>query len=101
AAYPGFADDLAGRAKQAWTWAQAHRDAIAVYFYNEKHKVGGGEQEVGPAGLPFKSLEAALYLFQLTGDAAYRDAFDGSHAALQLIQHGAADAYHGAEQEVL
>ena len=101
AAYPGFADDLTRRAQQAWTWAQAHSGANAVYFYNSQSGVGAGEQEVGAAGLPFKQLEAALHLYQLTGDAAYRGAFDGSYAALQLIKSGSADPYHGAEQEVL
>jgi endoglucanase len=40
AAYPGFADDLTGRARQAWTWARAHSGANAVYFYNSQNTGG-------------------------------------------------------------
>jgi hypothetical protein len=97
-AYPGFAADLANRAQQAWTWAKANP---AVFFYNSQNNVGAGEQEVGPGGLWFKQLEAALYLFELTADPTYRTAFDANYTNAQLIQSGSADAYHGAEQEVL
>jgi hypothetical protein len=97
-AYPGFTADLENRAKQAWTWAQAHN---TVYFYNSKNGVAAGEQEVGAGGIPFKLLESSLYLFELTGDTTYRDVFDANYGSLQLIKSGFADAYHGGEQEIL
>src|SRR5262249_13806401 len=101
AAYPGFADDLATRAKQAWTWAEAHSGSLAVYFYNAQNNVGAGEQEVGPNGLPFKRPHAALSRFLLAGDPTYKTAFDAGYGSLQLIKNSFADAYHGNEQEVL
>ncbi len=81
-AYPGFAADLATRAQQAYAWATAHN---AVYFYNSQNNVGAGEQEVGAAGIPFKQLEAALYLFQLTGTASYRADFDANYTKTNLF----------------
>jgi hypothetical protein len=100
-AYPGFADALATRAAQAWTWAAAHDGNNAVFFYNANNSVAAGEQEVGASGLPFKKLEAALYLFELTSDTTYKSAFDTGYTSLQLISSGAADEWHGNEQEVL
>jgi hypothetical protein len=97
-AYPGFADDLATRAAKAWTWAKANP---AVYFYNSQNSVAAGEQEVGAAGLPFKQLEASLYLFQLTGDTMYRTAFDANYTSTTLIGQGYTDAYHSGENEIL
>jgi hypothetical protein len=96
--YPGFTADLANRAKQAWTWAQANK---AVYFYNAQNNVAAGEQEVGAGGIPFKLLESSLYLFELTSDPTYQAVFDANYGSFQLIQSGSSDAYHGAEQEVL
>jgi hypothetical protein len=99
--YPGYAADLATRAARAYAWASAHREASAAFFYNAGTGVGAGEQEVGAAGLPFKQLEAALYLFELTGDAAYRADFDALYAKSTLFEKSFADAYHSAENEIL
>jgi endoglucanase len=96
--YSGFADNLASRAQKAYAWAQANP---SVTFYNGGTGVGAGEQEVGAAGLPFKRLEASLYLFELTGDAMYSKAFDTDYTTTNLFKNGYADAYHGGEQEIL
>lgn len=98
AAYPGFADSLAMRAAQAWAWAQANPN---VTFYNAQNGVASGEQEVGASGLPFKKLEASLYLFEATGTGAYRTSFDSNYTNTNLFQNSYADGYHGGEQEVL
>jgi hypothetical protein len=97
-AYAGFADDLASRAQRAYAWAEANPTAT---FYNSRNGVASGEQEVGPTGLPFKKLEAALYLFALSGDTTFRQTFDANTTTTTLFQGGYADAYHAAEQEVL
>jgi hypothetical protein len=78
AAYPGFADALAMRAPQAWAWAVANPGAT---FYNAGI-VGGGEQEVDDTGRLQKKLQAAVFLFELTGGAAYQQFFDGSWGSL-------------------
>jgi hypothetical protein len=98
AVMPGFADELAERALKAYAWAQANAN---VTFYNGGHVLGAGEQEVGAAGLPFKRLEASLYLFELTGDATYSQVFDTVYMATTLFKDGYADAYHAPEQEIL
>jgi hypothetical protein len=106
AAYPGYAAGLLQRAQQAWTWAQANP---AVFFYNSTSTptVGAGEQEVPQTdpdrsyALLVKHLQAALYLFEATGDTTYRDFFDANYAGINLISEGYVDSSHGEEQETL
>ena len=76
-----FADDLRGRALKAWSWAQAHPH---VLFYNNDprdHSEGlaAGQQEVSDYGREMGALAAAIYLFDLTGDAIYRDYIDAHY----------------------
>ncbi|HTQ46551.1 MAG TPA: glycoside hydrolase family 9 protein [Polyangiaceae bacterium] len=77
-AYPGFASDLGTRAQKAWTWAVAHP---SVTFSNAG-KVASGEQEVDDDGRLQKKVQAAVFLFELTGDATYQSVVDASYAAL-------------------
>ncbi len=105
-AYPGYAAALLTQAKNAWTWAQANP---AVFFYNSTANptVAAGEQEV-PATDPdrsyallVKQLQAALYLYEATGDTTYRDFFDAHYGSIHLMTQGYADGSHGEEQETL
>jgi endoglucanase len=79
-AYPRFADDLATRAGLAWTWAEANPD---VTFYNSQNGVGAGEQEVDDTGRLQKKVQAATFLFELTGMATYKTFFDANYAGLE------------------
>ncbi|WP_347329874.1 glycoside hydrolase family 9 protein [Marinimicrobium locisalis] len=67
--WEAYAEDLANRAEQAWSWADANP---SVTFENSG-KVAAGEQEVDDAGRALKKRIAAIYLFAATGKAAYRD----------------------------
>ncbi|HXN32946.1 MAG TPA: glycoside hydrolase family 9 protein [Polyangiaceae bacterium] len=83
--YAAYADRLKTAAVSAWTWGQANP---AVTFQNSG-KVGAGEQEIdGAYGLPMRKLEAAVYLFELTGDATYRGVFDASYGQAHLFTQG-------------
>jgi hypothetical protein len=103
-AYPGYGDDLLSRAKKAYSWAEMNP---AVFFYNSQNGVGAGEQEV-PQNQPdrddalrVKHLQAALYLYEATGDTTYRDYFDQNYAQVGLVKTSYADDFHGEEQETL
>jgi endoglucanase len=79
-AYPGYAAGLSTRAENAWTWAAANPN---VKFFNAKNKVGAGEQEVSDAtSLLQKKLQAAVFLFALTGTATYKTFFDANASQL-------------------
>jgi endoglucanase len=75
AAYPGYADILATRATNAWTWADANP---SVTFANSG-KVGAGEQEVDDPTRVQKKVQAAAFLFELTGSATYQTFFDANY----------------------
>jgi hypothetical protein len=77
-AYSGFAADLGTRAQKAWTWAVANP---SVTFANSG-KVGSGEQEVDDNGRLQKNVQAAVFLFELTGAATYRSFVDANYAGL-------------------
>jgi endoglucanase len=103
-AYPKYGDDLLTRAKTAYAWAEANP---AVFFYNSQNGVGAGEQEVSQNqpdrdnALRVKHLQAALYLFEATGETTYRDYFDQNYANVGLVKTSYADNFHGEEQETL
>jgi hypothetical protein len=78
-AYPGYADALSTMSQKAWTWANANP---TVTFYNSQNGVGAGEQEVDAAGLLIKKVQAAVFLFELTGSATYQGVVDANYAQL-------------------
>jgi len=77
--YPGYSDSLATMAQKAWTWGNANPN---VTFYNSQNGVGAGEQEVDAPGLLLKKVQAAVFLFELTGDAAYQTLVDANYTKL-------------------
>jgi endoglucanase len=76
--FDAYAADLTQRAEQAWDWAVANPNVI---FRNNDSAsgtsgLGAGQQEIDDAGRAERRLVAAIYLFDLTGDATYRDYVD-------------------------
>ena len=94
-AMTAYAGDLAGRAEAAWAWAAANPD---VTFYNNDagsstQGLGAGQQEVSSQGRLRKRVVAAIYLYSLTGDGAYRDAVDADYDEFILIGSDYADPF--------
>lgn len=94
--------DLEARAARAWTWADANPDV--TYYNNDESQQEGsqglaaGQQEVDDEGrLAFK-VEAAAYLFERTGDTAYRDFFDANYADVTptYLSHWQVDRHEAA-----
>jgi hypothetical protein len=77
--YPGYAAALRARAEKAWTWAAANPH---VRFFNAPMSGGVAEQEVDAGALLHKRLQAAVFLFELTGAATYRTFFDENSSSL-------------------
>ena len=97
AAYASFADELATRAKSAWAWAEAHP---AISFANSG-KVGAGEQEVDDKGRAQKKLQAAVFLFDLTGEPKYRDYVDTNYKSVGFISSGYVDMFAVSDHDAL
>ena len=93
-----YADALVERAERAWTWAQSNPD---VTFENNvsgtpSEGIGAGQQEVDDTGRDMKRLEAAVYLYTATNDAAYKSYFDEhfEHPEYAVFQWGWVSGYH-------
>jgi hypothetical protein len=86
-AFDTYAAGLRTRATDAWSWAVAHPNVI---FRNNDQAsgsagLGAGQQEVDDAGRAAKKLVAAVYLFALTGDAAYRNIVDANYTTAPMF----------------
>ncbi|ESQ75965.1 glycoside hydrolase family 9 protein [Asticcacaulis sp. AC402] len=87
--FASYAADLKQRAVKAWAWARANPKAT---FYNNDARdnsegVGAGQQETDDHSRAMKALAAAIYLFDLTGEAVYRDYVDAHYRDAQLFAH--------------
>jgi endoglucanase len=101
----GQDDGLASRgaalrdaAERAYAWAEANP---GVVFRNNdagsgSSGLGAGQQEVDDKGRVMKRLEAACYLFELTGTASYRAFFDENYTSASLLSNYA----YGWEEEI-
>ena len=88
--FAGYAADLKAGAIHAWTWAQANPH---VLFYNNDARdhsdgLAAGQQEVDDYGRAMGALSAAVYLYDLTGDAVYRDYIDSHYRENHIFTQG-------------
>ncbi|HWA75718.1 MAG TPA: glycoside hydrolase family 9 protein [Polyangiaceae bacterium] len=88
-AFRAYAAELAARAKKAWDWAEANPD---VRYYNNDGELqpgsdglGGGQQETDDDGRLFDKLEAAIYLYEITGGAKYKSFVEANYATVLPI----------------
>ncbi|HEY0662330.1 MAG TPA: glycoside hydrolase family 9 protein [Lysobacter sp.] len=86
-AYDAYAADLRQRAERAWNWANANPN---VLFYNNSAEhgtagLGAGQQETDDTGRARLRLVAAIYLYDLTGDAAYRSYVDSHYTEVPMM----------------
>jgi hypothetical protein len=81
-----YAADLSARAVKAWTWAVANPSV--TYYNNDEGKQAGskdlasGQQETDDAGRLFSKFQAAIYLYEITGDAAYKTFADANYGSI-------------------
>src|SRR5690606_17404150 len=79
-----YAAALRARALQAWDWAEANPNVL--YYNNDEGKqpgssgLGAGQQETDDGGRRFSKFQAALYLYEVTGDATYRAFIEANYA---------------------
>ena len=81
-----YGKDLATRAKRAWNWATAHPSIM--YYNNDETKQPGsgglasGQQEMNDAQRLAAKFEAAVYLYELTGDASFRTYIEANYTSI-------------------
>ena len=98
-----YADTLQDRAINAWNWAETNPK---VLFQNNDAAygslgIGAGKQEIDDYGRLMAKLEAACYLFDVTGDAVYKIFFDANYAKTHLIEWNFAFPFEPDNQETL
>jgi hypothetical protein len=81
-----YGSDLATRSKKAWDWAIANPRVL--YYNNDDARQPGsgglasGQQEVNDADRLFAKFEAAVYLYELTGDAIYKSFVESNYTSI-------------------
>lgn len=98
-----YSDTLKARAIKAWNWAEANPSVI---FKNNDAAsgttgLGAGQQETDEYGREIAKLEAACFLYELTGEAKYRAFFDGNYRKAHMKAWSSAYAFETSNQEVL
>ena len=98
-----YADLLKERAINAWDWAAANP---AVIFKNNDAAsgtsgLGAGQQETDDYGRLMAKVEAACFLFEITGETKYRDFIDANYASVHLMTWNWASMYEVSNQEAI
>ena len=98
-----FAMALQESAIEAWNWANENPN---VTFYNNSAEhgtqgVGAGQQETDDYGRAMAKLEAACFLFELTGDELYQNYFDNNYTSSRLFVWAETLPFESQTQEVL
>lgn len=81
-----YAADLKARALKGWKWAVAN--PAVLYYNNDEGKQPGsgslaaGQQETDDAGRLFSKFQAALYLYEITGEAEYQTVLDANYGSI-------------------
>jgi endoglucanase len=81
-----YGNDLATRAKRAWDWATANPRVL--YYNNDDAKQPGsrglasGQQEMDDSYRLFAKFEAAVYLYELTGDVSYKEFIEANYTSI-------------------
>lgn len=98
-----YSETLKQSAIKAWDWADANPN---VLFYNNDQAsgtagLGAGQQETDDYGRLTAKIEAAIFLFEITGDTKYRDFVDDHYDEVNLIQWNFAFPFQTTNQEML
>lgn len=92
-----YASVLETAAINAWTWANANPN---VQFFNAG-VIQAGEQQISAQELSDRKIGAAVYLYALTGTAAYKTYVENNYQAVHLIAWGKAYIYETYPQDAL
>ncbi len=96
-----YADSLKKAAEKAWNWAI---DNPNVIFNNNTGTTAGlaaGNQETDDYGRFVAKMEAALFLFEITGEQKYKSFFESNYNKINLMQWTFAYPFETTNQEIL
>ncbi len=96
-----YADSLKRSAIRAWNWADENPNVI---FENNKGNTGGlgaGQQETDDYGRLMAKMEAAEYLYEITGETKYKTFFESNYNNVHMMQWTFAFPFETENQEIL
>lgn len=96
-----YATTLEERAVMAWNWADANPNVIFRNNEGASAGLGAGQQETDDYGRLTAKIEAAVFLFEITGDATYQLFVDEHYDDVNLIQWNFAFPFQNTNQEML
>ncbi len=98
-----YADELQTAAVNAWNWAENNPEVLFRNndaAYNSKG-LGAGQQEESEYQRGMSKLEAACFLFDITGNTKYRDYFDNHYQESHFMQWKHAYPFESENQEIM
>jgi len=96
-----YAETLKESAIKAWDWADANPNVIFRNNEGATQGLGAGQQETDDYGRLTAKIEAAVFLYEITGDTKYRDFVDNNYDEVNLIQWNFAFPFQVTNQEML
>jgi endoglucanase len=98
-----YADKLLNAALKSWEWAEANPDVL----FNNNHRdynsigLGAGRMEVGDYSRRMIKLEAACFLFEVTGNLKFRNYFDENYMNAHMLTRNISSPFESDDQEAL
>ena len=98
-----YADTLLKRARFSWEWSAANPDVIWKNNDAEygSSGIGAGQQEQGDYDRQMGRLKAAIFLFDATGEAVFKNYVDANYTNAHLLQWTYAYPFEGELQDAL
>ncbi len=96
-----YADSLLNCAIRAWNWAEENPNVIFRNNSGSTSGLGAGQQETDDYGRFMAKLEAAVYLYEITGETKYKTFFESNYTQVHLMQWTFAYPFETDNQEVL
>lgn len=96
-----YADSLKISAVKAWNWASENPNVIFKNNSGNTSGLGAGQQETDDYGRFVAKLEAAAFLYEITGEEKYKTYFENNYTNVHLMQWTFAYPFETDNQEIL
>jgi hypothetical protein len=98
-----YADKLVNAALKSWEWAEANPNVLFNNYHRDYNSLGlgTGRMEVNDYSRLMIKLEAACFLFDVTGNPEFRDFFDATYMNAHLFTRNQSTPFETDDQEVL
>jgi hypothetical protein len=96
-----YADSLKKSAERAWQWAVENPNVIFRNNTGSTSGLAAGQQETDDYGRFVAKMEAAAYLYEITGKTAYKNYFESNYTQVHLMQWTFAYPFERKNQETL